>query len=223
MTIISIEGASAVGKTTTSAAVAAVDGGFHIPEVAAWWKKPARDYPEWFFERQADRWEIAVKRESSHPVVVIDIDLFQPFWYNWSFHFKLFNGQSLDFVRDFYRPLLVEKRIGFPDQYFLLYASESKLRERKANDTTRKRRGFESNIKFIQPQKRYFQALNDFYPGLVHFIESETIEQNARKIQGAIPYGMNEHRYSLELFDYIIDWLSNNQAYEVILEDVDVP
>jgi len=44
MTIISIEGASAAGKTTTSAAFAARHHGFHIPEVAAWWEKPVPDY-----------------------------------------------------------------------------------------------------------------------------------------------------------------------------------
>jgi len=36
MKIISIEGASAVGKTATSIALARANQAFHIPEVAAW-------------------------------------------------------------------------------------------------------------------------------------------------------------------------------------------
>ncbi|WP_458121639.1 hypothetical protein [Paenibacillus sp. Z6-24] len=97
MTIISIEGASAAGKTTTSAALSAQSGALHIPEVAALWEKPDQLYPEWFFERQVDRWHMAARHEQETQVI-IDIDLFQPFWYNWSFDFTLFDGQSLDFV-----------------------------------------------------------------------------------------------------------------------------
>ena len=86
MTIISIEGASAAGKTTTSATLANQNGSFHIPEVAAWWEKPELVYPEWFFERQVDRWKIATEKEKDG-LVIIDIDLYQPFWYNWAFNF----------------------------------------------------------------------------------------------------------------------------------------
>lgn len=215
MTIISIEGASAVGKTTTSATLAATNGAFHIPEVATWWKKPEKEYPEWFFERQADRWEIAVEKEEQNNLVIIDIDLFQPFWYNWAFNFTLFGGQSLEFVKNFYRPLLTKHKIGFPDKYFLLYTNESNLRERKANDKTRQRRGFELNIQFIEPQKTYFQSLNDYCPGLVHFIESAEIERNIEEIKKELPFCTNEHRYSVELFDHMIDWLSNNKASRI--------
>ncbi|NIK75239.1 adenylate kinase family enzyme [Paenibacillus castaneae] len=81
MIIIGIEGASAVGKTTTSAKLAAEHGAFHIPEVNTWWKeRPVPEYQEWWFERQVDRWSIAQKNAKNHPFVVIDIDLFQSFW-----------------------------------------------------------------------------------------------------------------------------------------------
>ncbi|WP_236013304.1 hypothetical protein [Paenibacillus glycanilyticus] len=83
MTIISIEGASAVGKTSTSTELAAIHGAFHIPEINTWWKeRPNPEYREWWFERQADRWRIALENRNKHSFVVIDIDLFQPFWYN---------------------------------------------------------------------------------------------------------------------------------------------
>ncbi len=211
MTIISIEGASAVGKTATSSALATVNNAFHIPEVASWWEKPEHEYPEWFFERQLDRWNIAIEKETDTEVI-IDIDLFQPFWYNWSFDFTLFDGQSLAFVERFYRPLISQKKLGFPDTYFVLYTNEHILRERKASDYTRLRRGFEMNLQFIEPQMRYFKALNEFCPGLVHFIESIDIESNTKKIGIELPNCTNNHRYSIELFDFMINWLSTYQA-----------
>lgn len=211
MTIISIEGASAAGKTTTSATLATLNGAIHIPEVAAWWNKPEIEYPEWFFERKVDRWKIATDSETSRQVI-IDIDLYQPFWYNWAFDFTLFNGQSLEFVENFYRPQLLKKKIGFPDKYFILYTSEDNLRTRKAYDKTRLRRGFEMNLRFIEPQKRYFQALNDFCPGLVRFIESADIDSNVKKIVDELPKCNNNHRYSMDLFDFMVDWLRTNKA-----------
>ncbi|OWA37694.1 hypothetical protein B9G55_06510 [Saccharibacillus sp. O16] len=211
MTIISIEGASAAGKTTTSSAFAARNQGFHIPEVAAWWEAPNPVYPEWFFERQADRWAAAIEQEAKRPVV-IDIDLFQPFWYNWSFDFTLFNGQTLEFVENVYRPLFRQRKLGFPDKYFLLYADEPRLRERKAGDATRLRRGFEMNLTFIEPQKAYFQALNEYCPGLVCFIASHDIASNVSQIERELSNCRSDHRYSLELFDYMVNWLRTHQA-----------
>lgn len=211
MTIISIEGASAAGKTTTSAALAARTGGLHIPEVAMIWEKPQREYPEWFFERQADRWQIATEKEGDG-LAVVDIDLFQPFWYNWSFGFTLFDGQSLDVVAGFYRPLVEQRKLGFPDRYFILYTDEQQLRTRKAGDASRMRRGFEMNLTFIEPQKRYFEALNALSPGLATFIRSDRIEENVRMIESELPSANSDHRYSLELFDRMVDWLRNNPA-----------
>ncbi|MDM5278290.1 hypothetical protein ACN9MH_11625 [Paenibacillus silvae] len=211
MTIISIEGASAAGKTTTSATLANQNGSFHIPEVAAWWEKPELVYPEWFFERQVDRWKIATEKEKDG-LVIIDIDLYQPFWYNWAFDFTLFDGQSLEFVENFYRPLLNQRKLGFPDKYFILHTQETNLRQRKASDETRLRRGFEQNLRFIEPQKRYFQALDNFCPGLVCFIESDEIETNVRKIKSELPNCKSTHRHSIELFDFMVHWLRENKA-----------
>lgn len=176
ITIINLEGASAVGKTTTSSALALSYDGFHIPEVNTWWKHPEHAHPEWFFERQLDRWKIAQEKIKDHRFVVIDIDLFQPFWYNWAFGFTLFGGQTLEFVSEFYRKQLLDRKIGFPDKYYLLNINENELRKRKDGDTFRRRGGFEMNLQFIEPQRHYFEALNSFIPDLVCFIESISVE-----------------------------------------------
>lgn len=212
MAVISIEGASAAGKTTTSSELAAKFNGYHIPEVNAWWELPDSVYPEWFFERQVDRWQIAEEKGKNHPFVVIDIDLFQPLWYNWAFDFTLFGGQSLDFVEEFYREHLLEKKIGFPDKYYLLSTSEKELRNRKEGDQSRRRRGFEMNLRFIEPQKRYFQAIHSFNPNLVCFIEAVTIESNVKRIVETMPSTAKDHTYSIELLEFIVSWLRRNKA-----------
>jgi deoxyadenosine/deoxycytidine kinase len=216
MTIIQIEGASAVGKTTTSSALALKYDGYHIPEVNTWWKRPEHEYPEWFFERQLDRFRIAQEKSRDHRFVVIDIDLFQPFWYNWAFGFTLFGGQSLDFITDYYRNQLLARKIGFPDKYYLLNINEAELRRRKEGDTTRGRRGFEMHLTFIEPQRHYFEALNSFIPGLVSFIESVSVEDNVKQIVETMPSKPQEHTYSTELFDFMTSWLRENKASDFL-------
>lgn len=213
MTIISIEGASAVGKTSTSSELAAIHGAFHIPEINTWWKeRPNPEYREWWFERQVDRWRIALENRNKHSFVVIDIDLFQPFWYNWAYDFTLFDNQSLEFIADYYRNLILDQKIGFPDRYYLLSCSEDELIKRKESDSSRKRGGFDMNLQFIKPQKHYFEALNREVPGLVHFIDSVSVDRNIGEIITSIPSNPNKHTYSIELFDFMVDWLSRNKA-----------
>ncbi|MCJ7842027.1 hypothetical protein MUB24_14170 [Lederbergia sp. NSJ-179] len=212
MTIISIDGASAVGKTTTSSKLAMNYGGYWIPEVNALWKSPEPMYPEWFFEKQVERWTIAQRKSSSYPFIVIDIDLFQPLWYNWVFDFTLFGGQSLEFVTEFYRKQLLNRTIGFPDKYFVLYTDEVELRKRKNGDNTRRRSGFEMNLRMIEPQKRYFNALRSLNPDLVCFIESDNTEMIVEKIIGTLPSTPCQHTFSVELFDFIVNWLGSTRA-----------
>ncbi|MGG1634580.1 hypothetical protein MHH56_31860 [Paenibacillus sp. FSL K6-3182] len=216
MTIIHMEGASAVGKTTTSSALALKYGGYHIPEVNTLWKRPEIEYPEWFFERQLDRFRIAQEKSKAHRFVVIDIDLFQPFWYNWAFGFTLFGGQSLEFLTDYFRKQLLARKLGFPDKYYLLNINEAELRKRKEGDATRGRSGFEMNLTFIEPQRHYFEALNSFIPGLVSFIESVSIENNVQQIVETMPSRPQEHTYSVELFDFMISWLHENKASDFL-------
>lgn len=212
MTVISIEGASAVGKTTTSSRLATTYGGYWIPEINAIWNSPKPMYREWFFERQVDRWAIAQQQSSSHPFVIIDTDLFQPFWYNWAFGFTLFGGQSLEFIADFYRKQIINQTIGFPDKYYVLYTDEVELRSRKEGDSTRRRSGFEMNLQSVEPQIRFFTALKSFIPEIVCFIESSNIDQNIEKIVETMPSAATDHTFSVALFDFIVNWLATNQA-----------
>lgn len=98
MPLICVEGASAVGKTTTCRALSKRYNAYHIQEVNALWRN--RPNPEplfWYFEKQVERWAIAQEKLKDYEIVLFDGDLFQPMWYNWSYNFSLFN-QSLETI-----------------------------------------------------------------------------------------------------------------------------
>ncbi|MDB5084831.1 MAG: chloramphenicol acetyltransferase [Bacilli bacterium] len=60
MPLICIEGASAVGKTTTYREFARRYNAYLVPEVNALWKHPNPEPTYWYFERQVERWRIAL-------------------------------------------------------------------------------------------------------------------------------------------------------------------
>ena len=39
---------------------------------------------------------------------------------------------------------MINREIGFPDQYFYLYTNDEELRKRKVSDETKRRRNFEN-------------------------------------------------------------------------------
>lgn len=209
--IICLEGASAVGKTTTATCFKASDGVFIVPEVNLLFEKRENASAEWYFERQVERWRIAQEQSAIHRLVILDGDPFQPLWYSWAYHFL--GWQSLDFMEQFYQPKIQNKTLGFPDRYFIFSANEAELRKRKDRDTTRQRRGFETHLRMIEPQRRYFRAMQAFSPPRVLFLETETIEANMefilKNISGLAKPNENE---SDELFDQMIVWLRENEA-----------
>ncbi|HEY9650862.1 MAG TPA: AAA family ATPase, partial [Coleofasciculaceae cyanobacterium] len=87
MPLICLEGASAVGKTTTSKALAERYGAYIVPEVNQLFQPPTPEPIYWYFERQVERWTLAQSQLKNHDLVVLDGDPFQPLWYNWAFDF----------------------------------------------------------------------------------------------------------------------------------------
>ena len=210
MVLICLEGPSAVGKTTTCKALAERYNAYIVPEVNQLFERPAPEPTYWYLERQVERWMLAQEKLETHELVVLDGDTFQPLWYNWSFNFV--DWQPLSVLRDFYRQHIVAQTLGFPDGYILLNTNESELLQRKENDPTRTRSGFTKNLLVIEPQQRYFQAMDRRIPGFVHLIEATNVEKNVKNIIQALPSLSKppEYPYCLTFFDDLIEWLYRN-------------
>lgn len=213
MTIISLEGASAVGKTTTAEALCNEFDAYRVPEVNALFDTSNEDSTTWYFERQCDRWEIAVDREKEHEFVVFDGDILQPLWYNWIAHHL--SGElttveefaPLDSIYHFFREKMRAQSIGFPDRYFLLYTDDSTLRRRKGNDETRRRRNFESHLQFATPQRHYFEKLQSLTPERVRFVRAQRVDTNRSTIRAELPSSDDRAgRYSLDVLDAMFNW-----------------
>lgn len=206
MPIICFEGASAVGKTTTANRLKTIGGAYVVPEVGVLFERPRNESPEWFFERQVERWQIADEQSKSHSLVILDGDPFQPLWYCWAYDFV--GWQSLDFIRRFYQPKIQIKTLRFPDRYFIFSADEAELRRRKQSDATRQRRGFETHLRMIEPQRRYFETIQNFSPNRVRFVEAKTIETNIEFIEQNVSDSINSNESKSEfLFGKMINWL----------------
>ncbi len=133
--------------------------------------------PGWYLERQLERWRRASDASATGEVAVLDGDVFQPLWYGWAYGFT--ESSTLTELLAFYRPLLAAGALDFPDAYFIVECSAAELRRRKELDTTRSRRNFERHLQLIAPQHRYFDALEQSCPGLVHRLPFATVAENA--------------------------------------------
>ncbi|MFC4550983.1 MULTISPECIES: ATP-binding protein [Halorussus] len=213
MTIISLEGASAVGKTTTAEVLCDEFDAYRVPEVNALFDTSKEDSTTWYFERQCDRWEIAIDREKEHEFVVLDGDVLQPLWYNWIAHHlsdelaTVEEFAPLDSICHFFREKVQEQSIGFPDRYFLLFTDDNTLKQRKGNDEKRTRRNFESHLQFATPQRRYFEKLQTLSPKKVRFVRAQSVNTNRDTIRAELPSSDDRTgRYSLDVLDAIFDW-----------------
>ena len=203
MTIVCFEGPSAVGKTTTARALSASNGIEVVPDVAALFERPSDEPADWYFERQVERWRRALEASRDRDVV-LDGDPFQPLWYNWAYDFE--GWHSLEQLDAFYRPRMVRRELAFPNLYVLFTASVEALRQRKSSDPGRTRRNFEHHLRFIEPQQRYFEVMQQLAPGLVLTVSSNSIEDHVTTITDALR-SPRARPDDLSLFDALIDWL----------------
>jgi thymidylate kinase len=72
MTIICLEGASSVGKTTTFSILKTEFEFEVIPELNVLFKRPENESDTWYFERQVERWELAEDISLNGNVAVLD-------------------------------------------------------------------------------------------------------------------------------------------------------
>lgn len=210
MSIICIEGASGVGKSTVCDVLEKEHGYKKIPEVNHLFKRPLNPSATWYFEKQVERWDLANELSRDHELVVFDGDPFQPLWYNWIFSND--EIQPLCDVIEFYFSAVEQGRIKFPDRYFILTASELVLRKRKEADTERLRRNFESHLRLIRPQLDYFATLNTSKPNAVSVIESGTVAAIVKHILTSAS-SLSRDCAHLKLFERQRNFVNNTRAY----------
>ena len=216
MPIICFEGASGVGKTTLSKYLRDKLNAYVIPEVNLLFQRKPDEPKFWYFERQVERWKMAVRASKKHKTVILDGDAFQPLWYNWSYDFDVL--ESLKSLTDFYREKLAAGEIDFPDKYFILTVQTDELRKRKINDASRTRKNFDRHLRFIEPQKAYFNFVKSTNGDLVEFIENTEIEKTGEKIISSTGgnFSRSNKSSSLALFDSIRNWLNETEAEKFI-------
>lgn len=199
MTIVAIEGASAVGKSTVCRILEAEFGFTRIPEVNELYSRGRDASSNGYFERQIDRWRMACEVSSTGGSAVLDGDPFQPVWYNWIFP----DGgcQPMAEVIGFYREKVNAGMIRCPDKYYVLTSTESELRRRKASDQRRSRRNFEKHLRLIQPQLAYFAAINNSAPGLVSVVASIDSREIAKVIASDSPALRHDKKFNTDVFE----------------------
>jgi hypothetical protein len=188
--IVCVEGPSAVGKTTLAAALAREAGARVVPELDATGAPPVARSAAWFAEREAARWRRAVADAAAAPLVVVDGDPFKGLWYNWVFAADGWPG--VDALAPLYAAHVARGTLAFPDLYVVLHASEAALRARRAADATRTRRGFETNLRLVGPQRRYFGALRALAPARVALLDTDdaaALPAAVRAAVAALPAG----------------------------------
>ncbi|EEK89313.1 MULTISPECIES: AAA family ATPase [Bacillus] len=213
MGIIAFEGASAVGKSTTCRELEKNYGAYIIPEVNSLFERPKNEHRTWYFEKQVERWNIAVQKSEQYELVIFDGDIYQPLSYNWCFHFDIFN-QPLSLIENFYKEKMINREIGFPDQYFYLYTNDEELRKRKVSDETKRRRNFEKHLHISKSFQRYYENLNTVTDGYCKLIEAKSVRNNELEI---VRNSKNlnvceERRFDVSRLDAITKWLKENRA-----------
>ena len=212
MGIIAFEGASAVGKSTTCRELEKNYGAYIIPEVNSLFERPKMNIEHGIFEKQVERWNIAVQKSKQYELVILDGDIYQPLSYNWCFHFDIFN-QPLSLIENFYKEKMINRKLAF-GSYFYLYTNDEELRKRKVSDETKRRRNFEKHLHISKSFQRYYENLNTVTDGYCKLIEAKSVRNNELEI---VRNSQNlnvceERRFDVSKLDAITKWLKENRA-----------
>jgi hypothetical protein len=95
------------------------------------------------------------------------------------------------------RERISKKHLGFADRIALLEPSKDVIRLQKDDDRTRRRSNFETHVRLYEPLRRWYVLLESLAPGRVVF--------NAHQTEDPMPTNLRKDRYSLQLFDALIE------------------
>lgn len=202
---ICFEGPSAVGKTTMCEQL-------HpefliIPEVNILFKRPITAEKFWYCKKQIER---SIQSSESEKNAILDGDVFQPFWYNWSYGFPK-EFLNLEDTFHCYLQGIKDNKLKFPDLYIVFTISKEELIKRKENDFSRQRRNFEKHLTLIDTQRKYFEFLKKDTKIKVEFIEYGNLTETKNMVLEKIQSHSQKHPIDEEkTLNIIYDWLKNN-------------
>jgi len=209
--LICIEGPSAVGKTSTCKLLEKNNDAFIVKETIF---KPLegiskKEQTLYYLQKEVDRWNLAQEKLRTYSLVILDSDPLKPLWFNWAFSF--INCPPLIELDRFFRDAIISEKIGFPDKFIILTASEQELHRRKSEDKNRRRPEFERLFCINQPRIRYYEFLNTLIPGIVEWIEAVDLETNYKLINSSLFESPPKKEYrDDEYFTKTINWIEKN-------------
>ncbi|HZX16976.1 MAG TPA: hypothetical protein VFF22_08965 [Pseudomonas sp.] len=193
--IIVVEGVSAAGKTTwasrhSPAVVSELTG--HPPDT-----DNVTALGQYWSDRHSERWQHGLALEHVHKVVCFDTDPLK-IHYAWCL-WQIGKDSRAAWMADVEasRERVAQKRLGFADQIVFLEPPEEVVRQQKANDKVRRRSNFETHVRLYEPLRRWYMLLETLSPGRVVF--------NAHQAPDSTSMTLQADRYSLQLFDALID------------------
>ena len=202
--IVCFEGASSIGKTTLSEWFS--DRYTAVPEVNLLFERKATEPKYWYHQRQVDRYQMA---RASPTQSILDGDVFQPIWYNWACRYPP-EFLSKEETHAFYKSMLAEEKIAFPDLYLHFHVEESVLWKRKERDKTRRRRNFEKHLRIIKPSRRYFDFLAEETELNVKFVPYTNLHTVRKRVATHLERLEAKAVDGLRVFEQIEDWISKN-------------
>lgn len=212
--IIALEGAPASGKTSTAEHLIRNGDGVRIPEISATFVRPDPESVVWSFQRQIDRWSLARRSDRDDGLVVLDGDPYRPVWSSWSDpdHSELPWQEVLGFFEDrqaaagvprFYAYLIVET-----EERYRRIAARAVALGRDRSRAIAKHRAYEM---MLGPQKAFFAALGDAFPGFALRCDGTVPEVTARAIFAHAP---PEPVQTSAVLDFMRAWLGTHSAGE---------
>ncbi|MDK8182324.1 chloramphenicol acetyltransferase [Paenibacillus sp. UMB4589-SE434] len=211
MSIICLEGASAVGKSTTCKAFARRYHTYVVPETSELFKASGlqdKALSKWLLDRQIDRWSIAREQSLKYDYVILDGDIFK-LWYDWVFGDS---GLTVQEQGELLKDKIIQQEIAFPDAYVALWIDEEQLRARREADSSRTRKNFTKHLHMVKPQLKYFTFLQGLIPGYVGIHNATLVESNVDFMFQHLQQTPDIIGKQVEIFDQILHFYDTHQA-----------
>ena len=212
--IIALEGGPASGKTSITEHMVRNGNAVRIPEISATTVRPDPESVVWSLQRQIDRWMLSRRSDRDDRLVLLDGDPYRPVWSSWGVpdRSELPWQQVLGFFED------RQAATGVPRFYaYLTVEAEECIRRVAARaiglgrDPSRAIARHRACRAMLGPQRAFFAALGDAFPGFVLTCQAAPLEATATTIRAHAP---PEPIETSSVLAFMRDWLRSHSPDE---------